>query len=84
MFTKENGFMSNLQKWLIVAAVWVLALGGVMYGFSRRFVIEPYSMINNDGVVQTAGFTKKDMWTGRLFIKMTLPKSEDDNWVEIK
>ncbi len=76
--------MSSLQKWLIVAAVWILALGVVLHQVSKRFVIEPYTIKNNDGVVQTAGFTKKDTWTGRLFIKMTLPKTEDVNWVEIK
>ena len=76
--------MSSLQKWLIVAAVWVLALGVVLHQVSQRFVIESYTMKNNDGVVQTAGFTKKDTWTGRLFIKMTLPETEDANWVEIK
>ena len=76
--------MNSLQKWLIVAAVWVMALGMVLHQVSKRFLIESYSIKNNDGVVQTAGFTKKDTWTGRLFLKMTLPDTEDANWVEIK
>ena len=76
--------MNNLQKWLIVAAVWVLALGVVLHQLSKRFVIESYTIKNNDGVVQTAGFTKKDTWTGRLFIKMTLPETEDAKWIEIR
>ena len=76
--------MSNLQKWLIVGAVWVLALGAVLYGISRRFVVESYCMKNNNGVVQSGGFTKTDTWTGRVFLKMTLPKTEDNNWVEVK
>ncbi|MFH1093690.1 MAG: hypothetical protein V1739_06015 [Candidatus Omnitrophota bacterium] len=81
---KENEFMSGLQKWLIVAAIWVLALGAVLYQISRRFVLESYTMKNNNGVIQTAGFTKLDTWTGKVFLKMTLPAAEDANWVEIK
>ncbi|MCG2713096.1 MAG: hypothetical protein L6416_12350 [Candidatus Omnitrophica bacterium] len=76
--------MSGLQKWLIVAALWVLAMGMLLHQISKRFVIESYTMKNNDGLVQTAGFTKKDTWTGRLFLKMTLPETDDANWVEIK
>ena len=76
--------MSSVQKWLIVAAVWVLALGVVVHQISKRFLIESYSMQNKDGVVQTAGFTKTDTWTGKMFLKMTLPATEDNNWIEIK
>ncbi len=76
--------MSKLQKWLIVAAIWVLALGVVLSEVRKRYEIEPYSMLNTQGVVQTSGFTKKDTWTGRLFIKMTVPVTEDACWVEVE
>ena len=81
---KDKIFMSRVQKWLIVVAVWGLALGVLLSEVRKRYEIEPYSMTNTQGVVQTAGFTKKDTWTGRLFLKMTVPLTEDSCWVEVK
>ena len=76
--------MSKAQKWLIVAGLWLLTLGLLMYLFSKRFVIESYSMHNKDGVVATAGFTRIDTWTGKMQLKMIFPVTDDVKWVEIK
>ena len=76
--------MNSFRQWLIVIALWVLALGIMLHQMSKRFVIEYYAIKNNDGVVQTAGFTKKDTWTGRLYLKMIMPAAEKDEWIEVK
>jgi len=76
--------MSKIQRWLIVAGIGMMVLALFFYLISKRFVIESYSIKNKDGIVETAGFTRTDTWTGNMQLKMTFPVTDDVKWIEIK
>ena len=76
--------MSKKQQWLIITGIWLITLGLGVYLVSKRFVIEGYTIKNKDGVVETAGFTRVDTWTGKMQLKMTFPVTDDIRWIEIK
>lgn len=76
--------MSKLQKWLIVSGIWLIILGLCLYLVSKRFEVENYTIKNKDGIVQTAGFTRIDTWTGKMHLKMTFPVTDEVKWIEIK
>lgn len=75
--------MNNMQKWLIIGAVWVVAIGILLSGLRGRYHVELRSNYVN-GVLESAGYIKQDTWTGRVYILSTYPVSFREDFLTWK
>jgi len=71
--------MSSAQKWLLILALWVLAIGVLISSFRGRYSIRFHE--TKDG---STGYVKQDTWTGRLSVYQVTTFKEDDHWQVIK
>ncbi len=58
--------MSSSQKWLIVLAIWILAIGVLLNAFHGRYKMAVVSELSQAARYTSARF---DTWTGEVEVK---------------